>query len=301
MREESIWYVTAFYRFLQLEADNLIAEKAKLLDFMHSQNIRGLVILAPEGINGTVAGSPDAISEFKTYICTQFASDVHFKDSISEKAPFRRTTVDLRDEIVGLKRPDLVPDAPDNSHLTPAEWHAMLESDQPKLLIDTRNRYETQVGKFRGAIDPDLGTFSDWQTYLRETPLPKDVPVMIYCTGGIRCEKAILEMHEQGFEKVYQLRDGILGYLAEYPDGFYEGECYVFDDRVTVGPDLKPTGHYGTCPGCGLTAGITDQCVICDRDYFVCETCQPKRPNVCSKPCLDQFQRHGARRRTAVG
>jgi UPF0176 protein len=173
----------------------------------------------------------------------------------------------------------------------------MLESDEPKLLIDTRNRYETQVGKFRGAIDPDLGTFSDWQTYLRQTPLPKDVPVMIYCTGGIRCEKAILEMHEEGFEKVYQLRDGILGYLAEYPQGYYEGECYVFDDRVTVGPDLKPTGNYGTCPGCGLTAGITDTCDICDGRYFVCEVCQPKRPSVCSKPCLDQFQRHGPRRR----
>ena len=300
MRDGSVWYVTAFYRFIELPADTLAHKRADLLAHMESDGIRGLVILAPEGINGTVAGSAESTQRFKAYIAANVANDVHFKDSVSDKPPFRRTTVDLREEIVGLKRPDLVPESPDNSHLTPSEWHAMLQSPEPKLVIDTRNRYETQVGKFRGAIDPDLGTFSEWQNYLRETPLPKDVPVMIYCTGGIRCEKAILEMHEQGFDKVYQLRDGILGYLAEYPDGYFDGECYVFDDRVTVGPDLKPTGHYGTCPGCGLTAAVADTCVICEKSYFVCETCQPTRPAVCSKPCLDQFQRHGTRRRVVA-
>ncbi len=215
-------------------------------------SLLGTVILSVEGINATVAGTEQAILAFKTKLIKRFG-ELRFKDSTCETEPFRRAEVVIRKEIVTMKR-ELIPEGTEATHLSPTEWHEMLLNDEPKVLIDTRNDYEMLAGKFRGAIDPGLKRFSDWETYLDSTPLDKDVPVMIYCTGGIRCEKAIVPLLERGFEKVYQLRDGILGYLAEYPDGEYEGECYVFDGRVALDQHLQPSQTYAHCAICGATA-----------------------------------------------
>lgn len=292
----SAWHVTSFYRFIAIPADEVAGRRDQLEGYMHDHSIKGLVILAPEGINGTVAGSGEAIAEFKGYIAELMQADgTRFKDSDCDSAPFHRITVVTRTEIVGLKRPDLVPAAEENFHLTPKEWHEWLASDRPRIVIDTRNQYETRLGKFRDAVDPQIDQFSQWGEYVANADIPRDTPVLMYCTGGIRCEKAILEMHAQGFDQVYQLRDGILGYLEQYPDGFYEGECYVFDDRVSVGPDLQPTGSYGTCPGCGLPADQPRSCAWCGGEYRVCETCAPTQKPVCSKTCRDRYDRHGAR------
>ena len=296
MVEPSLWHVTSFYRFLPLAVADLAGLQGRMKDWMTERDVMGLVIFAEEGINGTVAGSAIAIADFKLFvIATLQEAEIRFKDSVSEFPPFRRISVDIRSEIVGLKRPDLKPDSPENSHLSPSEWHAMITSSEPKLVIDTRNRYETISGKFRGAIDPGLASFSEWGEYLDKAGLPKDQPVMIYCTGGIRCEKAILEMRARGFDEVYQLRDGILGYLEEFPQGEYEGECYVFDDRVCLGPDLLPSHNYGVCPGCGLTSGEKKQCAWCGESYFHCQGCVEKWPPVCSKTCRDRYERHGSK------
>ena len=288
------WTVTSFYRFIPIAEGRIAGIQSALDACMKENRLLGLVLIANEGINGSVAGEPEAVEVFKRTACAEIGTtDVRFKDSVSTVRPFRDQRVERRAEIVGLKRPDLAPESPENNHLSPAEWHEFLNSGQPKVLIDTRNSYETRAGKFKGAIDPGLKQFSDWEDYLDNADLPKDTPVLIYCTGGIRCEKAILAMHDRGFDKVYQLRDGILGYLAEYPEGHYEGECFVFDNRVTVGPNLQPTGNYGICPGCGLTAEKVATCVRCGKSYFICEECEPNRGPVCSKPCLDHWQRHG--------
>ncbi|MBX7131240.1 MAG: hypothetical protein K1X67_01040 [Fimbriimonadaceae bacterium] len=291
------WHVTSFYRFLTLEPERLDAIVAELGQVVLDEAIWGLVILAPEGINATVASTDvEALHRFKALVCTRLGDDsIRFKDSVSEVKPFRHQNVVRRDEIVTLKRPDLTPDGPDSSHLTPAEWHAMLGSAEPKLLIDTRNRYETVAGKFRGAIDPGLNAFSEWGAYLDRAELPTDVPVMIYCTGGIRCEKAILEMRSRGFETVYQLRDGILGYLAEFPEAEYEGECFVFDDRVALDQHLQPTTRFGICPGCGLTGGIEARCAWCGETFLACDECISRPSLTCCKTCRDRVGRHGAR------
>jgi len=288
------WHITSFYRFIPIEESRLDDLRNEVKTWMHDHSLRGLVIVSPEGINGTVSGAKVDVVEFKGMICQAAGtSDIRFKDSVSDVRPFRRMTVDRRSEIVGLKREDLVPEVPENRHLSPTEWNQMLSSSQPPIVIDTRNSYETLAGKFQGAIDPGLKTFSDWANYLDTADLPKEAPVLIYCTGGIRCEKAILAMRDRGFDNVFQLRDGILGYLAEYPDGYFNGDCFVFDDRVALNQNLEPSGRYGICPGCGLTSGDKRTCEWCGNDYYVCTACEPTWDPVCSKPCRDRWRRHG--------
>jgi UPF0176 protein len=293
MAAPSPWHITSFYRFLTVPADEVRSVRDELLAVMRQAELMGLTIVAPEGINGTVAGSWPGVEALKAHLTQRFSSEVRFKDSISEEPPFRRLSVVTRREIVGMKRPELVPSAPYDHHLSPSEWHAMLSSPRPPLVIDTRNSYEFGVGRFRGAIDPGLKSFSEWGDHLRLAEYPKDEPVLIYCTGGIRCEKAILEMRAQGFEKVYQLRDGILGYLAEYPEGHYEGECYVFDDRVAVDAHLRPSSRFSTCPGCGLAADVERHCAWCGEPFRTCEGCMDSWPDACDKTCRDRLQRHG--------
>ncbi len=255
----STWHITSFYRFIAFSEDQISAMRDSVDSYMTANDMLGLVLLAPEGVNATVAGSNTSIVGFKHLIeALTGLTDIRYKDSTSGVRPFHRKSVNVRTEIVGLKRPDLVPEATDNHHLSPRQWHEMLSADAPKVVVDTRNQYETMLGTFRGAVDPALNHFSDWGAYLDSAGLPTDVPVMIYCTGGIRCEKAILEMKARGFDEVYQLRDGILGYLAEYPEGHFEGDCFVFDDRVALGPDLQPSGRFGICPACGLTSGVKE-------------------------------------------
>jgi UPF0176 protein len=293
MEDSATWFITSFYRFVPIDEALLPSWRTSINQFLAERNVKGLVLLAAEGINGTVAGASEGIEEFKSWLQLSFGS-IRFKDSQCDVRPFKRRTVDIRQEIVGLKRPDLSPETEDNGHLSAQEWHDRLSLNEPAIVIDARNRYETKLGKFKGATDPNLTTFSDWSDYVETADLPRDVPVLIYCTGGIRCEKAALAMREEGFEKVYQLRDGILGYLAEYPEGFFEGECFVFDDRVSLGPDLKPSGNYGICPGCGLTSGAKRTCEWCGASYFVCADCEAARHPVCSKTCLDRYGRHGS-------
>lgn len=271
------WRVTSFYKFLPVR--DPAAWKQELHSWMLERGMLGLTVLAPEGINGTVA-STAGLLDFKEMI-TERIGEVRFKDSTTDRAPFKRLSVDVRREIVGMKRPDLTPSESD-THLSAAEWQAMLLRDP--VVIDTRNRYETRLGAFKGAIDPGLDHFSEWPAYVAEAHLPTDRPILIYCTGGIRCEKGILAMQQQGYDNVYQLKDGILGYLETFPNEQFEGECFVFDDRVSVGQDLQPTGNFGICPGCGLTSGQVATCERCGSSYFVCEECVGGW-KVCSKAC----------------
>jgi len=289
------FFVTSFYRFLPLVTERMVELRSKVTSFMQGSDMLGLVLFASEGVNGTVAGSQSNVSSFRELISSELGvRDISFKNSTCGFMPFHRLSVEIRDEIVGMKRTDLVPDSTANNHLTPIEWHAMLASPEPKILIDTRNEFETTVGKFRGAIDSGMKRFSDWAQFLDQAELPKEIPIMIYCTGGIRCEKAILEMQARGHENVVQLRDGILGYLEEFPDGFYDGECFVFDDRVAVDNHLQPSAKFGICPRCGLTSDDQCECAVCSRPYFVCTSCKESWEPVCTKPCRDLWLRHGA-------
>lgn len=270
-----MWNVTSFYKFYNLEnLEELSQALAREL-----KDFEGLFLLAHEGMNATVA-TKGSLEQFKKFIESKIGS-VDWKDSSCTKRPFRRMTIQIRDEIVTLKRPDLVPDKVKNNHLTPTEWHNTLRQEDV-VLIDTRNDYETKIGKFKGAIDPDIHHFSEFGNFLENANIPKDKKVLMYCTGGVRCEKAILEMQERGYQNVYQLEGGILRYLEEYPDGLFEGECFVFDHRVSVDSNLQESKRYSLCPLCGNPGERKINCTNCGKFAIVCENCSI---DACSKNC----------------
>ncbi|MCB0360291.1 MAG: hypothetical protein KDD44_11670, partial [Bdellovibrionales bacterium] len=215
------------------------------------------------------------------------------KMSYADSAPFRRLKIQRRHEIVTIGRQfnPLPEDAPS---LTPDEWHRWLSSETPPQVLDTRNRYEVEIGTFRGAIDPEIDSFREFPEYVERCELDKDKPVLMFCTGGIRCEKALHVMKERGFREVYQLQGGILNYLAAHPDGYFDGECFVFDDRVAVDTKLRPTGKYAFCPACGNPANCPSTCTVCGSSITVCNKCAPNpRQCVCSRACASAVGERG--------
>jgi UPF0176 protein len=273
------------------ERHDILKSKAEEL------GVQGLMILATEGVNATLSSlSFEALETFKKFVSTTFGiHDLFFKDSVSSSEPFKRFGVRLRDEIVTLERPDLVPSSTDNSHLSPKEFNQKI--NQGAVVLDTRNSYEIEIGKFKGAIDPGLKEFSQFPEYLKSAPLDKEKEVLIYCTGGIRCEKAILEMQNQGFKKVFQLDGGILNYLHELPNENFEGECFVFDNRLAVDQNLQATKNYKFCPFCGQAAATLITCKMCAKPGVVCEKClsDDVDHHSCSKNCCNHLKMKRAR------
>ena len=290
-----LFHITAFYKFLPLPAEQIPVLRAQLEQRGEELGMCGLTLVAPEGINGTVAGSESAVTAYKTLL-EEIAGEITFKDSTAEFQPFRRWLVKEREEIVGLKNPDIVPGGP-HRHLSPQEWHRML-TEEDVLVLDTRNTYETELGVFQGAVDPKLSTFSEFPEWVENSGIPRDKPVLMYCTGGIRCEKALLVMEQQGYENVYQLDGGILNYLQQFPDGHFDGECFVFDHRTAVDKNLQPSQRYKLCPHCGDPGDIHIACPYCEKEAIVCHRCQAKHdPICCSKNCTEQYRRQQEKQR----
>ena len=293
MENDVRYHVSAFYRFCDIPVEALAGLSSTLTTCAERTETRGLVILAPEGVNGTIAGTKAGVREFELFLRSNLGlSELPTKQSFAKKNPFRRFKVDLRSEIVTIGDQTLKPTGDKHRHLTPEEWHQKI-SNGSSVILDTRNRYETRVGKFRGAIDPSIGKFSEFSEFVRECGIPKNAEVLMYCTGGIRCEKAILEMERQGYNNVYQLEGGILSYIEQFPEGMYDGECFVFDHRVAVDRKLQPSMKFGLCPHCGDPAPLDIVCGYCGSTRRICEKCNevPARKS-CSKNC----EHHLARR-----
>lgn len=268
------------------------ALREELRAFGDARGMRGLVLLATEGINGTVCGSPEAMAEWKTLIAGLFPNAT-WNESAADHLVFPRWLVKIREEIVALDRPNSSQLA--GTHLTPAEWNAMMERGDA-VIIDTRNAYETKVGMFEGAIDPNIEHFTEFEGYAASCDVPKDKTVMLYCTGGIRCEKAVASMKDAGFENVFQLKGGILSYLKEFPDAKFRGECFVFDHRVAVDQKLRPSSTYSLCPCCGDPGTETKACPHCTKQFVACVDCLKKNPEAaCSKNCAYHYARNTAK------
>jgi len=241
--------VASFYHFTEIA--DLEEKQQELLIQADALGLLGLVILAEEGINGTVAGLKSCIDSYTELLKRTFSvPSKQFKTSVTSKPPFRRLKVKLREEIVTTGEWGMSPQAERHNHLSPSEWQALL-ADEDVVVIDTRNRYETAIGAFKNAIIPPIKHFSEFSDFVAGSEIPKDKKVLMYCTGGIRCEKAIFEMERQGYEHVFQLDGGILRYLEEFPHQDYEGECFVFDHRVAVDQELAPSNKWTLCPQCG--------------------------------------------------
>jgi UPF0176 protein len=278
--------VTAFYKFVRIPDQSISDVGAKIENLAAELGISGLVILATEGVNGTVAGSPLELEKFKEQIPKLvYCESITFKDSWTFKDPFRRFKIKMRDEIVSLGKPDIFPGQLKNHHLSPTEWNRVL-SDENVILIDTRNWYETALGVFEGAIDPDINEFNEFPAYLDKAQFPKDKKVLMYCTGGIRCEKALIEMQQRGYQNVYQLEGGILKYLEEFPEGKFKGECFVFDHRVAVDNQLEPSKNFHLCAHCGDPGSVKLACGYCGNESKICAQCSKIASRLsCSKNC----------------
>ncbi|MDX2426894.1 MAG: rhodanese-related sulfurtransferase [Cycloclasticus sp.] len=251
------YVVCALYHFVRL--DNYTSLKQPLLKLMNHHGIKGTLLLAAEGINGTIAGKRQAVDHLLDWLRGQeaFASLVH-KESYVDVQPFNRTKVKLKKEIVTMGVEDIDPNHIVGSYVKAKDWNALI-SDPDVLLVDTRNDYEVAIGAFKGAVNPNTETFREFPDYVKQNlDASKHKKVAMYCTGGIRCEKSTAYLKQQGFDEVYHLEGGILKYLEEVPveETLWEGECFVFDNRVSVDHHLEK-GLYDQCFGCRMP--ITEQ------------------------------------------
>ena len=244
--------VCAMYKFVTL--DNYQDIKPNLLKVMEDNAVRGTLLLATEGINGTVAGTRESIDILLQWLKSdERLANIEYKESFTEVMPFNRTKVKLKKEIVTMGVEGIDPKQVVGTYVEPKDWNALI-SDPDVVLVDTRDDYEYQVGTFQNAVNPDTETFREFPQYVEENMDPKKhKKVAMFCTGGIRCEKSTAYMKEQGYEEVYHLKGGILKYLEDVPkeDTMWEGECFVFDERVTVNHELE-RGQYDQCHACRL-------------------------------------------------
>lgn len=276
--------VCAMYKFVWLE--NFEALREPLLNILQSLAVRGTLLLAYEGINGTVAGSRDSIDQLLDWLRqVPPLADIDHKESYTDQQPFLRTKVKLKKEIVTMGVEGIDPKRVVGTYVEPKDWNQLI-SDPEVLLVDTRNDYEVQVGTFQRAINPNTESFREFPGYVKEHLDPaRHKRVAMFCTGGIRCEKSTAYLKEQGFEQVYHLKGGILKYLEEVPesDSLWQGECFVFDDRVTVDHQLNK-GSYDQCHACRLP--------ITDED----KASEHYQPGVSCPYCVDKTSRQQRQR-----
>ena len=246
------YLVTALYKFVNL--DNLETLQKSLKQFCLNHKIYGTILIANEGINGTVAGAKKNITKFHEFLKsdTRFA-DIDHKESWTDIQPFQRMKVRLKKEIVTLGDDNVNPAKTVGSYITPKNWNEII-SDPEVINIDTRNDYEYNIGSFEGALNPNTTSFREFKDFVRKNLDPKkDKKVAMFCTGGIRCEKASSFMLNEGFETVYHLKGGVLKYLENVPkkESMWNGDCFVFDDRVAVTHGLEK-GKHTECHACRL-------------------------------------------------
>jgi UPF0176 protein len=234
--------IAAFYKFVTLPDYRQMQQP--LLNFCKERNMLGTILLAEEGINGTIAGLPADMDAVLHYLRSdERLADLDHKKSFASYRPFERMKVRLKKEIVTIHHEAANPMERVGTYVPPQEWNDLIAQDDV-ILIDTRNDYEYKIGTFEGAVNPNTSSFGDFPEYVQHNLDPaKHKRVAMFCTGGIRCEKATAYMLAQGFEEVYHLKGGILKYLEDVPTEktMWNGECYVFDERIAINHDLKPS------------------------------------------------------------
>jgi UPF0176 protein len=258
-------FCSAFYKFVRV-ADPA-GLRASLLAACLERGIRGSILLAPEGINGTISGEAESLTDFFIWLRQdpRFA-DLETKESPAGAHPFGRMKVRLKREIVTFGVPEANPARAAGIYVAPEDWNALIRSPDV-IVIDTRNDYEFKTGTFKGAVDPMTRSFRQFPAFVRAHLDPaRHKRVATFCTGGIRCEKATSYLIQQGFKEVYHLKGGILKYLETVAEeqSLWEGECFVFDERVALRHGVKP-GSHGLCRSCGAPVALASggQCEAC--------------------------------------
>lgn len=267
--------ITAFYKFVRL--DNYQELQLPLLNQCRHWGVKGSVLLAEEGINGTISGPEGGIQKVLSYLSSDpRLKELIYKSSWNDTMPFRRLKVRLKKEIVTLGVDGIDPNKKVGTYVKPEDWNELIQKDDI-ILIDTRNSYEVGIGTFEGAMNPNTQFFKEFPQWLKEQPALKDrktTRVAMFCTGGIRCEKASSYMLEAGYEEIYHLEGGILKYLEEIPEAesLWQGECFVFDERVSVDHNLEQ-GKYDICYACGIPVDESDKASPHYKEGICCANC----------------------------
>lgn len=253
------YLIATFYKFAELT--DLAVKKQQILAWCEAEAVQGTIILAAEGINGTIAGRGKAIAVILTKLRTlPNLADLEHKESTADKKPFAKLKVKVKSEIVTLGLPEVNPNQQVGTYVNPQDWNRVI-SDPEVVVIDTRNDYEVEIGTFARAQNPDTESFREFPEYVTQNLDPAQNPkVAMFCTGGIRCEKASSYLLSQGFKEVYHLKGGILKYLenVEPEESMWEGECFVFDERVAVKEGLE-LGSHELCYACGHPISSADK------------------------------------------
>ena len=275
--------VLLFYKFADIKDTQEFRDKT--LSFCINLELKGRIIIAKEGINGSVSGNTEKVNSFKKYL-TSFKEfeDISFKEEDCLIHPFKKMVVKIKKEIISFGE-----DVDMNKkgiYLSPKEFLEMY-NDKEAIFLDARNNYESKAGKFKDSITPNISSFKQFKEIIPEIEDYKDKKIVMYCTGGIRCEKASSFLKQKGFERVYQLKDGILNFIKEFPDKAWEGKCFVFDKRLlSSGSDLFP------CMVCGEKTDFHDICTnkTCTNLISLCPSCYYSRREFCSSSCEKQHQ-----------
>ena len=277
--------VILYYNFKPIKDPEQFCKEHK--HFLKNAELKGRVYISSEGINGTLGGTPQQIAAYKSYLLNLDGFEAtEFKTDVEDSVPFAKLICKVREEIVAIGVDKLDPKEGGN-YLSPADWRKVMESGDDYVMIDVRNNYESRVGHFEGALKPDVENFYDFPGWLEEAEIPKDKKVLMYCTGGIRCEKFSVLMKKKGWDDVNQLHGGILTYAKEEGGEHFKGKCFVFDDRLVVPVnrgDLQPVAR------CDITGEPADSYINCANmecnKLFVCSEEGAKiMEGCCSEEC----------------
>ena len=273
----STQYVTcALYKFVALP--NFGSLRAPLLKSMTDNEVFGTLLLAAEGINGTMSGTREGVNAVLQWIAQQPGlENIDCKESFDDEIPFYRSKVKLKKEIVTMGVEGIDPKQVVGTYVKPKDWNALI-SDPDVLVVDTRNDYEVEIGTFKNAVDPKTTSFREFPAWAKDNlDKGKHKKIAMFCTGGIRCEKSTAYIKEQGFEEVYHLEGGILKYLEEVPkeQTLWQGECFVFDNRVAVDHDLK-RGSYDQCHACRMPITEDEKTLPAYSEGLSCHHCNGK-------------------------
>ena len=281
---------SSFYKFFDIKKSQLKDSTIQLSQKAKELEIKGLALLNQEGLNASFCGRADSIALFKPFIGKLFKQNFFWKDSFSEKQSFKRLSVKIKKSIINIGEICKAPEKESN-YLSPQEWENKLKEKKIQVL-DLRNNYETDLGYFESAQHLNLKNFQQFSQKLQESSIDKKKETLIYCTGGIRCEKAITLMKDQGFKKVYQLNGGILNYLKYFPNSKFKKDCFVFDHRVVLDQNLEVSEKYSLCPHCGQPGNLKITCRHCEAPAIICLNCKnhSAEKETCSKNCSYHFK-----------
>lgn len=288
--------VAAFYKFTPLT--DVTGMREHVLAKCRAESIVGTILLAHEGINGTIAGTDQGVTNVLAYLHGDPCIG-HFphKESRADTRPFQRMKVRLKKEIVTMGVEDIDPNEVVGTYVDADQWNALI-TDPDVIVVDTRNDYEVGIGTFEGAVNPDIRTFREFPRWAGDNGLLEGrKKVAMFCTGGIRCEKATAYLRQQGVGEVYHLSGGILKYLETIPEdeSLWDGECFVFDERVSVGHGLKP-GPYDSCPGCGRPVSEADKA----SPQYERDICCPRCHDELSSAQRQRFMRRREQMKRAI-